>query len=614
MSKTEFINSPWPEWKIEDILGQGSFATVYKAVRIEGESCYYAAIKHIPIPASQEEINAVINQGFASDADSLNRYFEDVAHTFINEIKAMYQLRGNTNIVLYEDHRMQKKEDNIGWDIFIRMELLQPLPDLLRNRTLDRNEIARLGADICTAISLCCAKGIIHRDIKPSNIYISESGSFKLGDFGSSILYRDNNHKSVLSGTTPAYLAPELYSGSQAFCELTDVYALGLVLYRLLNNDRLPFVSADANNSDETIMQAIDRRNNGERIPPPIYGDPALNQVILKAIEYQPSTRYASAEEFKKALINYINAHSTAPTSSPLEATQRADVPSYGHYPPSYGAPYEHPAINNPSNANLPIYSGYQNYSPNTGNQSPASPRGNQTSDKSKTLHLIIICATICVLAAIVGIIVMRNQDTPTGTAKDTSSEWVSVSGGNDSMESQEPQDNSVETTSFEPNPYNVIPVKSTSCSRHEGSGKYSRKYTSDMAVDGKPETCWMANGSTAGKGNWIRLDFEQKTTITGIKIINGNTWDGVYNGQFISGYDHLYEKNGRLHEFSAELSDGTVFSGSAEDVKETAFGANIFYFNSPVETTCVKIYVVSGYSGYKYKTNICIGEIQAFC
>ena len=249
----------------------------------------------------------------------------------------MYQLRGNTNIVLYEDHRMQKKEDNIGWDIFIRMELLQPLPDLLRNRTLDCNEIARLGADICTAISLCCAKGIIHRDIKPSNIYISESGSFKLGDFGSSILYRDNNHKSVLSGTTPAYLAPELYSGSQAFCELTDVYALGLVLYRLLNNDRLPFVSADANNSDETIMQAIDRRNNGERIPPPIYGDPALNQVILKAIEYQPSTRYASAEEFKKALINYINAHSTAPTSSPLEATQRADVPSYGHYPPSYG-------------------------------------------------------------------------------------------------------------------------------------------------------------------------------------------------------------------------------------------------------------------------------------
>ena len=123
-----------------------------------------------------------------------------------------------------------------------------------------------------------------------------------------------------------------------------------------------------------------------------------------------------------------------------------------------------------------------------------------------------------------------------------------------------------------------------------------------------------MAYGTPAGKGNWIKIDFGKKTTVTGIKIINGNTWDGFYNGSFIDGYEELYEKNGRLCEYELEFSDGTKISGKAADENESDFSANIIYFDQPIETTYIKLYVKSGYKGYKYKNNVCIGEIQAFC
>lgn len=164
------------------------------------------------------------------------------------------------------------------------------------------------------------------------------------------------------------------------------------------------------------------------------------------------------------------------------------------------------------------------------------------------------------------------------------------------------------------PDPQNIIMVQKATCSKHAGNGKYGRKYGASMAVDGNPETCWMANGKSGGAGNWIKLDFGKETTITGIEIINGNTWDGYYNGSFIDGYYELFEKNGRLCDFELEFSDGTRVTGTANDSNEFSFNDNIFYFEEPVITSYVKLYVKSGYEGYKYPNNVCIGEIQAFC
>ena len=102
----------------------------------------------------------------------------------MNEFILMAKLKGNSNVVSYEDHILKEHEDGIGWDILIRMELLTPLFDHIAQNQMTRKDILQLGIDMCRAIELCEQNKIIHRDIKPENIFISDNGSFKLGDFG----------------------------------------------------------------------------------------------------------------------------------------------------------------------------------------------------------------------------------------------------------------------------------------------------------------------------------------------------------------------------------------------------------------------------------------------
>ena len=75
-------------------------------------------------------------------------------------------------------------EDDIGWDILIRMELLTPLVDLTSQSQMEENEVIKLGVDLCKALELCRMYDIIHRDIKPENIFIAANGDYKIGDFG----------------------------------------------------------------------------------------------------------------------------------------------------------------------------------------------------------------------------------------------------------------------------------------------------------------------------------------------------------------------------------------------------------------------------------------------
>ena len=68
----------------------------------------------------------------------------------------MSRLKGHSNIVSYEDHQIIPHEDGIGWDILIRMELLKPINDALRqNKSFTRAEVIRLGTDLCRALEVC---------------------------------------------------------------------------------------------------------------------------------------------------------------------------------------------------------------------------------------------------------------------------------------------------------------------------------------------------------------------------------------------------------------------------------------------------------------------------
>ncbi len=81
----------------------------------------------------------------------------------------LYALSGNSNIVDYQDHKVVRKDDRVGWDILIRMEYVTAMKKYIASHQMSKKEIIQLGTDICSALELCSKQGIIHRDIKDDN-------------------------------------------------------------------------------------------------------------------------------------------------------------------------------------------------------------------------------------------------------------------------------------------------------------------------------------------------------------------------------------------------------------------------------------------------------------
>ena len=102
---------------------------------------------------------------------------------------------------------------------------------------------------------------------------------------------------------TVSYMAPEVARGMD-YDARVDIYSLGIMLYRLLNRNRMPFLESDKQmTSPAERKNAVDRRMRGEVLPPPCEASPDLARLILKACAYHPEGRFASAEEMKNALL-----------------------------------------------------------------------------------------------------------------------------------------------------------------------------------------------------------------------------------------------------------------------------------------------------------------------
>ena len=301
----EVLKQIWPEWQIEGKpLGKGSFGVVYKAVRRDHGVESYAAIKVISIPTDPSEVDSLRSEGL--DMNATRTYLRGIVNDFVSEIQLMESMKGVQNIVSVEDYKVVEKTGEIGWDIYIRMELLTSFNNYICDKKLTEEEVIKLGCDICTALEICAKRNIIHRDIKPENIFINDFGYFKLGDFG--IARKMENMTGGLSQKgTFNYMAPEVANSSE-YDARVDTYSLGIVLYRLLNGNRLPFLDTEKQllNPNER-RNAVDRRLHGEDLPAPCDASPAMADLILRACAYDPNMRFSSATEMKQALMSVAN-------------------------------------------------------------------------------------------------------------------------------------------------------------------------------------------------------------------------------------------------------------------------------------------------------------------
>ena len=298
---TKSLEEIWPGWQIEQQLGRGSYGVVYKASKKEHGVESHAAVKVISIPTDSSELESLRAEGM--DESATRTYLQEIVNDFVSEIKMMEALKGIQNIVSVEDYRVIEREDAPGWDIYIRMELLTPFNTHICDKKLTEEEVIKLGCDICSALEICRKRNIIHRDIKPENIFINDFGFYKLGDFGIARKLESMTGGLSQKGTF-SYMAPEVAFGRD-YDARADIYSLGIVLYRLMNENRLPFLDTEKQRMNPNERKnAVERRLGGEKLPDPSEASVEMADVIMRACEYQPQNRFATAGEMRQALLN----------------------------------------------------------------------------------------------------------------------------------------------------------------------------------------------------------------------------------------------------------------------------------------------------------------------
>ena len=297
MENVENIRLPWPDWKIVKYLGGGAYGKVYEIERNVSGVQEKAALKIVSRPKDDNEIDDYYANGY--DQESIIASYENEIRDYVQEYRLMKELQGESNIVSCDDFTVVPHENGIGGDIFIRMELLTSLQQILKDRMLSVEEIIKLGKDISHALVLCESKNIIHRDIKPANIMVSQFGNYKLGDFGVSKIMDHATYATPMG--TPEYEAPEI-KHMEKYGQAVDIYSLGITLYWLLNNRKMPFIGADEQQTPMLKEEAMKKRYRGEALPAPKNGSTKLKEIVLKACAYRPEDRYASAQEMYDAL------------------------------------------------------------------------------------------------------------------------------------------------------------------------------------------------------------------------------------------------------------------------------------------------------------------------
>ncbi len=217
---------------------------------------------------------------------------------------------------------------------YIVMEYVRgtDLKHLIEERgAIDPMKAAEYASQVCAALAVAHGYDIIHRDIKPHNIVLTPDGAAKVMDFG---IARAGNTTMTQTGSvlgTAHYVSPEQAQG-RTLDPASDLYSLGIVLYELTTG-KLPF------DADTPVAVAL-KQVNEEPVPPRQLNPQipaALEAVIMRALQKDPSARYASAEEMRADLKRVLQGDAVTPPQA--MAAGAAPFPDQTSVLPTVGGP-----------------------------------------------------------------------------------------------------------------------------------------------------------------------------------------------------------------------------------------------------------------------------------
>lgn len=317
----------WEGYEAGELLGSGSFGDVYVLIRKDSPEECFEAFKEVAVPpAHMDCMEEAVFQGLT--LENARYFYEGMKDKAWEEVEILRKLADCPNILRVSDACIREfPEDSgeYGWVIFVRMERLVPFKDHLMKNGISLREAAQLACDLCTALEACRVQGILHRDIKPENLFYSPSEKrFKLGDFGLACYSERMTEQKGLPGTL-THMSPEVFRGAQ-FDYADDLYAVGMVLYKLLNENRIPFLpDYPVPYTMAMRNQALRRRMDQAEISLPSFvrkdsdgqcrmltfgtvspeGRMELARIAARSIATGRENRYSSPEELRQRLLEW---------------------------------------------------------------------------------------------------------------------------------------------------------------------------------------------------------------------------------------------------------------------------------------------------------------------
>ena len=272
----------WNEWVVDKQVCEGNLSNVYE-VKNEKKT---AIIKVISVPKLQIEGRAA-SQSNMENQEAMSGFFKDVVEALETELERISVLNNIPNILGYQQYEAFERRQDVGYDLVLLMDKEENLSDYLKKNNQIKNDgIVKLIREAAWILEQAHREGIIHKDLKPENMFVKENGECMVGDFAMARKvesYQSRNQRKI----EPAYIAPEVLSDYD-YDVSTDIYALGVVLYVLLNDQYVP-------------GELINRRFQ-TKVPRPVRAGERLSELVLKAIAYRKNERFSSAEEFFHAL------------------------------------------------------------------------------------------------------------------------------------------------------------------------------------------------------------------------------------------------------------------------------------------------------------------------
>lgn len=272
-------------WLIHDCVDQKSEYMQYLVKSEDGEK--EASLWVVDFPASNDDYLILMENGMTEE--QAVEFFRQAAADFVGSIQQYLEKNECRNLLAVDAVQLlDSDEEKKQQTVLILTKKVRSLQSIIDHYFFSQEETVRLGMHLCTAVSYIINNDLPRRLLTIDNIFVDDDGNYSLGCFGNEADTR--------------FLSPEEHRGDATVYN-GDVHSIGVILYTLLNGNRLPLLPQNLQNpTEDDIAYAVQNRHAGVPLPPPKNSSAALTGIVLKACAYKAKARFSDVSEFLATL------------------------------------------------------------------------------------------------------------------------------------------------------------------------------------------------------------------------------------------------------------------------------------------------------------------------